>query len=96
MVWNEPHNHDVNCYFCNNTLIKGLNTRNRQQIVHVDVPSVTKPVFINVPKAENSLDVFEKKLLNSEGYEPEPKRSKKHPILLIQAGLNYLIRDLNL
>ena len=96
MLWNEPQNHDVDCYFCNTTLIKGFNAKNRQQIVHANVPSVTKSVFIHVPKAENSLGVIANKRLNSVGYEPEPKRSKKNPILFDQAELNDLIIDINL
>ena len=47
MLWNESHDHDVYCYLCNITLIKGFNAKNKQHIV----------------------------------YEPEPKRSKKNPIL---------------
>ena len=96
MLWNEPQNHDVDCYFCNTTLIKGFNAKNKQRIVYADVPSVTKPVFIHVSKVENSLGVIENKRLNSEGDKPEPKRSKKNPILFDQAELNDLIRDLNL
>ena len=57
---------------------------------------MAKLVFIYVPKAENSLDVIENKRLISEGGEPEPKRSKKNPILFDQAELNDLIRDLDL
>ena len=67
-----------------------------KQIVYADVPSVGKPVFIHVPKAENSLDVIENNRVNSEGNVPEPKRSKKNPILFDQAELYDLIRDLNL
>ena len=48
MLWNEPQNHDVDCYFCNTTLIKGFHAKNKQQIVYGDVPSVAKPVFIHV------------------------------------------------
>ena len=36
------------------------------------------------------------KQLNSEGDKPEPRHSKKSPILFDQAELNDLIRDLNL
>ena len=68
----------------------------KQQIVYADVPSVAKPVFIHVPKAEHSLGVIENNRLNYEGDEHEPKRSKKNPILFDQAELNDLIRDLNL
>ena len=63
---------------------------------YADVPSVAKPVCIHVPKAENSLDVIENKRLNFEGDEPEPKHSKKNPILFDQAELNDLIRNLSL
>ena len=49
-----------------------------------------------MPEAENSLAVNENKRFNSEGDEPEPKRSKKNPILFDQSELNDLIRDLNL
>ena len=48
------------CYFCNTTLIKGFNAKNKQQIVYADVTSVAQPVFIHVPKAENTLGVTEK------------------------------------
>ena len=88
--------HDLDCYFCNTTLIKGFNTKNKQQIVYADVPSLAKPLFIHVPEAENSLGVIENKRLNSDGDEPEPKRSKKNRILFDQAELNDLIRDLKL
>ena len=37
----------------------------------------SSPIFIHVPKAENSLSVIENKRFNSEGDEPEPKRLKK-------------------
>ena len=96
MFWNEPQNHDVDCYFCNTTLIKGFNAKNKQQIVYTDVPSVAKSVFIHVPKAENSLGVIENTWLNSKGDEAELKRSKKNAILFDQAELNDLIRNLNL
>ena len=96
MVWNELQDHDVDCYVCNTTLIKGFNAENMQQIVYDEVPPVAKPVFIQVPKAENILCVIENKRLNSEGDEPEPKLSKKNPILFAKAGVNHLIRDLNL
>ena len=96
LLWNEPQNHDMDSYFCNTTLIKGFNAKNKQQIVYTDVPSLAKPIFIHVPKAENSLGVIENKRLNSEGDEPEPKSSKKNPILFDQSELNDLIRDLNL
>ena len=61
MLWNEPQNDDVDYHFCNTTLIKGFHANNKEQIVDADVPSVAKPVFIHVPKAENSLGVIEKK-----------------------------------
>ena len=77
-------------YFCNTTLIKGFNAKNKQQIVYADVPSVPKPVFIHVPKAENSLNVIQNEEFNSEGDETEPKRSKKNPILFDQTELNDL------
>ena len=85
MVWNESQNHDMDCYLCNTTLIKGFNAKNKQQIAYADIPSMAKPVFIHVPKAENSLAVIENKWLHSEGYKPEPKSSKKTPILFDQA-----------
>ena len=85
MLSNETKKPDVDCYFCNTTLIKGFNKNNKHQIV-----------FIHVPKAENSLGLIENKWLNSEGDEPEPKRSRKNPILFDQAELNNLIKDLNL
>ena len=88
MLWNEPQNHDVDCYFYNTTLIKGFNSKNKQQIVYADVPPVAKPVFIHVPKAENSLAVIENKPLDFEGDKPEPKRSKKNLILFDKAELN--------
>ena len=75
----------MDCNFCSTILIKGFNEKNEQQIVNADVPYVAKPVFIHVTKAENSLGVIENKRLNSEGDEPEPKRSKINPILLDQA-----------
>ena len=56
---------------------------------------MAKPVFIHVPKAENSLGVIENNRFSSEGDEAEPKRLKKTPILFDQAELNDLIRDLN-
>ena len=79
ILWNEPQNHDVDCYFSNSTLIKGFHAKNKQQIVYADFPSMAKSVFIHMPKAENSLGVFENKQLNSEGDEQESKRSKKNP-----------------
>ena len=88
MFWNEPQNHDMDCYFCNTTLTKDFNAKRKQQIVYDNVPSVAKPDFIHMPKAEHSLGVIENKGLNSEGDEPEPKRSKKNPILFDQAKLN--------
>ena len=44
MLWNEPQNHDVDCYFSNTTLIKGFNAKDKQKISYADVPSVVKPV----------------------------------------------------
>ena len=55
MLWNEPQNHDVDCYFCNTTLREGFNAKNKQQAVYPEVLSMAKPIFIHVPKAENSL-----------------------------------------
>ena len=46
MLWNEPQNHDMDCYFCNATLIKGCNAKNKPQIIYADIPFVAKPVFI--------------------------------------------------
>ena len=77
MFWNEPQNHDMNCYFCNTTFIKGFNAKNKQQIVYADVPSVAKHIFTHVTKAENSLSVIENKRLYSKGNELGPKRSIK-------------------
>ena len=48
MLWNEPQNHNVDCYFFNTTLIKGFDAMNKQQIVYADVPFVAKPVLIHV------------------------------------------------
>ena len=42
------------------------------------------------------MGVIENKRLNSEGDAPEPKRTKKKPILFDQAELNDLVRDFNL
>ena len=42
------------------------------------------------------MGVLKNKLLNSKRDEPEPKRSKKNPILFDQSELNDLIRDRNL
>ena len=95
MLWTEPQNYNVDCYFCNTTLIKGFNAKNKQQIIYADVSSVAKSVIIHVSKAENSLGVIENKQLISEEDKPEPKRSKKNPILFDQAELNDFIRDLN-
>ena len=69
---------------------------NNQPIIYSGVPSVAKPVFIHVPKAENSLGVIENKRLNSEVNGLEPIRLKKNLILFYLAQLNDLIRDLNL
>ena len=66
MLWNEPQNHDVNCYFRYTTLIKDFTAKNKQQIVYADVPFVATPVFIYVSEAENSLGVIENKRLNCE------------------------------
>ena len=71
MLWYDSQNHDVDCYFCNSTLIKGFNIKSKQQVVYADVPSVVKPIFIHVSKAENSLGVIENKRLNSQGDESE-------------------------
>ena len=49
-----------------------------------------------MPKEENSVGLIKNKRLNSEGDEPEPKFSKKNPILFDQTELNDLIRNLNL
>ena len=73
MLWNCPRNQDVDYYFYNTTLIKGFNAMNN--------------VFIHMPKAENSLSIIENKQFNSAEDEPEPKRSKKNPILFDQTEL---------
>ena len=86
----------MDCYFCNTTPIQGFNAKDMQQTAYAEVPSVAKPVFIQVPKEENILCVIENKRLNSEGDEPESKLSKKNPISFDKAEVNHLIRDLNL
>ena len=96
MLWNKLQNHDVDCYFYNTTLIKSLNPKNKEQIVHADAPFLAKPIFIHVPKAENSLGLIENQRPIYEADEPESKHSKKNPILLDQAEWNDLIKDLNL
>ena len=53
-------------------------------------------LYLCLKQLENSLGVIENKQLNSEGDEPEPKLSKKNPILFDQAELIDLVRDLNL
>ena len=67
MLCNKPQNLDVICYFCITTLSEGFNVKNKQQIVYADVPSMSKPAFTHVPKAENNLGVIENKRNNSEG-----------------------------
>ena len=38
ILWNEPQNHEVDCYFCNTTLIKVFIAKNKHQIFYADVP----------------------------------------------------------
>ena len=43
MVWREPENHFNDCYFCA-VSTKGINTKNRNLLVHPNLESAIKPI----------------------------------------------------
>lgn len=104
MVWMEPTNHAVDCYFCL-TQLKGFSEKSKRSIKYANVPSVIKPQphsdelpvpecpvnLIQTVKVDSSSTDSE----NSEDPEYVPKCASE-PLLLNQTRLNDLIRELNL
>lgn len=107
MVWREPKDHFLDCYFCL-TNVQGCNSRNKDQIVYPNIPSAIRPVphgeDLPVPLPptvlENISDVDDESECdaNTEN-NTDPEYQPEHdciPERFSQSELNDLVRDLNL
>lgn len=105
MIWTEPTNHAVDCYFCL-TPLKGFSEKSKRGIQYADVSSVIKPKphSDNLPVPEYSVQCsgVTQSSLNSSSTDCEDcndqdfVQDNSGPLLVNQTRLNDLVRDLNL
>ena len=105
MVWREQANHVEDCYFCM-TNVAGFSSKSKGNIKYPNLPSAITPIphsaelppplFTSLPEVvdEPESSTTERSSLEDDGY--EPLADYRSPILITQAFLNDLIRDLNL
>ena len=96
MVWREPRDHVMDCYFCA-VSTTGFNARNKASITYHDLPSARRPVLhcneMTFPTQE--IPVYGSNYsVASTSNEMLQRRSHITTILYIE--LNDLVRDLNL
>lgn len=103
MLWREPTNHEVDCYFCL-TQLGGLSGRRKLIVNYANVPTVTKPVThsdsLPVPVCSDSSSSRKRKRASDESHSSPISSgndfSPKKPHLLSQADVNDWVRDLKL
>jgi len=108
MVWREPQDHTVDCYFCI-TQIKEVSSKSKHTVKYPNLPSAMRPVphsedlTIPHPAAHLTLEdesehVAATEIPNEERDDPtfETSTSSCEPHLLTQGELNDLVRDLKL
>ena len=105
MVWREQANHADNCYFCM-TNVAGFSSKSKGNIKYPHLPSAIRPIphsaelspplFTSLPEVvdEPESSTTEESSLEDNCYEPLADYTS--PILITQAFLNDLVRDLNL
>ena len=104
MVWREQANHVNDCYFCMTNVI-GFSSKSKGNIKYTDLPSAIRsiphsadlppPLFTSLPELVDKpvSSTSEGSSLEDDCYNPLADQS---PILITQAFLNDLVRDLNL
>ena len=104
MGWREQANHVNDCYFCM-TNVTGFSSKGKGNIEYPDLPSAIRPIphsadlppplFTFLPELvdEPVSSTSEESSLEDDCYNP---LADKSPILITQAFLNDLVRDLNL
>ena len=104
MVWREQANHVNDCYFCL-TNVTGFSSKSKGNIKSPDLPSAIRPILHSAdlpPPLFTFLPelVDEPESCTSEGSSFEDdcynSSAEKSPVLITQAFLNDLVRDLNL
>ena len=105
MVWREQENHVDDCYFCM-TNVAGFSSKSKGSIKYPYLLSAIRPIphsadlppplFTSLPELvdEPVSSTSEESFLEDNCY--EPLADNKSPILITQAFLNDLVRDLNL
>ena len=105
MVWREQTNHVDDCYFCM-TNVGGFSSKSKGNIKYPNLPSANRPIlhsaelppplFTSLPEVvdEPESSTTEESFLEDDCY--EPLADYRSPILITQAFLNDLVRDLNL
>ena len=105
MVWKEQATHVDDCYFCM-TDVAGFSSKSKGNIKYPNLPSAIRPIthsgdlppplFISLPELvdEPVSSTSKESFLEDDCY--EPLADNKSPILITQAFINDLVRDLNL
>ena len=105
IVWREQANHVDDCYFCM-THVAGFSSKSKGNIKYPNLPSAIRPIphfaelppplFASLPEVvdEPESSTTEQNSLEDDCY--EPLADYRSPILITQAFLNDLVRDLNL
>ena len=105
MVWREQADHVNDCYF-RMTNVDGFSSKSKGNIKYPNLPSAIGPIshsaelppplFTSLPKVvdEPESSTTEESSLEEDCY--EPIADYRSPILITQAFLNDLVRDLNL
>ena len=105
MVWREQVNHVDDCYFCM-TNVAGFSSKSKGSIKYLNLPSAIRlipnsadlppPLFTSLPEIDDEPRISsttEESSLEDDCC--EPLADCKLPILITQAFLNDLVRDLN-
>jgi hypothetical protein len=101
MIWREPKNHSVDCYFCCCD-VKGYNSKNKKVILYPNFPSDLRPVAhgpeVPVPQPTEILEDASTNSSDSGGADKEFQchTESQSPQLFTQSELNDVTRDLGL